>query len=162
MTSFTTMHNDHLDPDKHGDQEPPEWYMEGQKVVFDFFSCDENESESAQIAHCEKWAYKSTNCGAWIEFTPTGIVLGSIVEGCDFGTATYILNYVDKFTAKDIQDRIDAIEAEADAIWEWSNRPCDKNGKWRKNGAHTMAELGLDAPDIDCNYRMFQQGERSS
>jgi hypothetical protein len=150
--SFTQMHNDHLDPDRHNCQpEAPEAYQ----TVLDFFSA-ENEHQ------CQRHLYKYTDCGAWIEFTPTGIVLGSIVEGCNFGTATYILNYADNFTSDDMQARIDAIEKEASALWEWANRPCDKNGKWRKNGAHTMADLGCDAPDIDCDYGMFEQGERSS
>lgn len=158
--SFTSMHNAHLDPDRHlWPVEPPEWYMEGQKVVFDFFGCDDNASEQDAMHHCERWIYKSTACGAWINFTDDGIVLGSIVEGCDFGTMTYPLSYKG-ITSKDIQDRIDAIEAEASAIWDWANKPCDKNGKFRKNGAHTLMELGLDAPDIAWDYRHLDPDER--
>ena len=149
--SFTSMHNDWLDPDRHGEQEPPDWYMEGQKVVFDFFSCDENETEAQQIAHCQKWLYKSTDCGAWIEFTEDGIIIGSIVEGCDFGTATYPLSY-NGLTSKDIQDRIDAVEDEADALWKWANE-ADDDGM-------TQMDHGVDAPDVSYEYMMFEQGER--
>ena len=146
------MLDDYLDPDRHlWQEEPPDSYQ----VVLDFFSV-ENEAE------CKRSIYKNTDCGAWIEFTKTGIVIGSIVEGCNWGTTTYLLYYADEFTSKDIQDRIDAVEAEASAIWDWANKRCDKNGKWRRNGSYTLAELGIDAPDIDYDYRHFKQGERSS
>jgi hypothetical protein len=145
------MHNDHLDPDLHDFQpEAPESHQ----TVLDFFSA---ENEADAISNCSKY-----NGGLWLEFTPTDIILGSIVEGCDFGTMTYILHYADNFTGADVQARINAIERDANAIWEWANRPCDKNGKWRSNGSTTQAELGFDAPDIDYEYRHFEQGERSS
>lgn len=129
--------------------------MTTQKDVLEFFCTDTKAGAKRNI-------YKNTDCGAWISFNPTGIVIGSIVEGLDFGTTTYPLHYADNFTGADLQARIDAVEREASALWEWGNRPCDKNGKWRKNGSMTMADLGCDAPDIDCEYGMFEQGERSS
>lgn len=171
-------HDNYLDPDRHlWPEEPPEWYLTGQKVVFEFFSCDmDTMSEEQAKAACKRRLYKSTDCGAWIEFVDGGIefyspqhfaaesggiILGSIVEGCDFGTATYPLSY-DGITPEMIQERIDAIEKEAAAIWEWANRPCDKKGRWRKNGSTTMAELGCDAPDISWDYRHLGQGDCSS
>lgn len=152
MSNISRMHEDALDPDKHlWPVEPPESYQ----VVLDFFSAD-NEGQ------CEQRIFENTNCGAWIEFKEGGILIGSIVEGSDFGTMTYPLHYADDFTSADIQARIDAVEKEASAIWEWANRPCDKNGRWRTNGSTTMAELGCDAPDVDYDFRMFEQGERSA
>jgi hypothetical protein len=149
--SFTTMHNDHLDPDRHNTQvEPPEAYQ----TVLDFFSA---ESEG----QCKRNMYKYTDCGAWLEFTPTGIVIGSIVEGCDFGTATYPLHYKDNFTSADIQARIDAVEREAEAIWDWANVLRDRTGRRNRNGK-TLAEQGCDAPDISYEYGDFEQGERSA
>ena len=149
--SISRMHEDYLDPDKHlWPEEPPEAYQ----TVLDFFSA-ENESE------CERRIYKYTSCGAWIEFTESGIVIGSIVEGCDFGTATYPLHYANKFTSADIQARIDAVEEEADAIWIWANVLRDKNGRRHINGK-TDADRGVDAPDISYGFHHFEQGERSS
>jgi len=149
--SISRMHDDYLDPDKHlWPEEPPEAYQ----TVLDFFSA-ENEEQ------CKRRIYKHTRCGAWIEFTEGGIVIGSIVEGCDFGTATYPLHYADKFTSADIQARIDAVEKEADAIWEWSNVLRDKNGRRHCNG-RSDAENGLDAPDVSYEYRHFEQGGRSA
>ena len=129
--------------------------MTDKQTVLDFF-CAENE------ARAERNLYKNTACGAWIEFNDTGIVIGSIVEGLEFGTATYPLHYADGFTDADIEARIDAVEREADALWDWANRPCDKKGRWRKNGSTTQADLGLDAPDTNEDYRMFEQDGRSS
>ena len=67
--------------------------------------------------------YKDTECGAWIEFDPDGISLGSIVEGCDTGTASYPLKY--PFTAADYEAAIEAVEEDADAIWMEYNG-CDE------------------------------------
>ncbi len=129
---------DHLDPDKHlWPVEPPEAYQ----TVLDFFSA-ENEDQ------CKRHLYKYTDCGAWIAFNEDGIRLGSIVEGCDFGTAIYPLYYADNFTSADIQARINAIEAEATAIWDWANVPRDRLGRRHRYGK-TLAEQGCDAPDTE-------------
>lgn len=149
--NINRIHDDYLDTDKHlWEQEPPESYQ----VVMDFFSAETEQQ-------CKDRMYKSTNCGAGIAFTESGIVISSIVEGCDFGTASYPLHYADNFTSKNIQDRIDAVEKEAHGILEWANRPCDKNGRWRVNGSTTMANLGVDAPDTSYDFSHFEQGERS-
>ena len=119
------------------------------KTVLDFFDAETQ-------AQAEKRLYKYTSCGAWIEFEPDCIRLGSIVEGCDFGTAIYVLWYRDNFTSKDMQDRIDAIEREADSLWDWANVLHDKNGRkhWR---GKTAADRGCDAPDISYEYSQFEQ-----
>ena len=149
--SLTSIQNDYLDPDKHlWQEEAPESYQ----VVLDFFSAKDEE----QAKH---FAYKYTDCGAWLEFYDYGIKIGSIVEGCDFGTAIYVLRYKDDFTKEDIQKRIDAVEHEANEIWKWANAPCTKTGKPSAKGKHTQAELGLDAPGTNYNYRMFEQNGRS-
>lgn len=126
----------------------------GRETVLDFFSA-ENEAE------CERSIYKYTDCGAWISFKPDGIVIGSIVEGCDFGTISYPLWYKDNFTSKDIQDRIDAVEKEATAIWDWMHITYDRTGRRNPNGK-TMADMGCDCPDVNNDYRHFEQGDRSS
>lgn len=128
--------------------------MTDKQTVLDFF-CAEDEAQA------ERNLYKNTTCGAWIEFNDTGILIGSIVEGLDFGTMSYPLHYANGFTGADIQARINAVEAEADAFWDWANRPCDKKGRWRKNGSTTQADLDIDPPDIHNDYRMFEQGMRS-
>jgi len=149
MSAFSRMHDDYLDPDKHlWPEEPPEAYQ----TVLDFFSA-ENEEQ------CKHRIYKHTRCGAWIEFKESGIVIGSIVEGCDFGTATYPLHYSKKFTSADIQARIDAVEKEASAVWEWSNVLRDKNGRRHRNGK-SDAVNGHEAPDVSYEFHHFEQGER--
>ena len=92
----------------------------------------------------KRHTYKYTDCGAWLEFTETGVRIGSIVEGCDFGTATYPLNY--PFTEADYDARMQAVEAEASALWDWANkRDCEG-----------------DAPDVDWEYRHLGPDGRSS
>lgn len=148
-------HDSYLDPDRHlWPAEPPEEYMDGQAVVFDFFAA-ENEDD------VQRTLYKSTDCGAAIEFFDWGIRLSSIVEGCAFGTASYPLNYKDKFTGEDIQARIDAIEAEASALWDWANVLRDCTGRRNINGK-TDAERGADAPDISNEYLHLNPDGRSS
>ena len=154
MPSFTQMHNDHLDPDRHlNEAEQDEQAAKDRQTVLDFFSATTEEA-------CERRIYKSTACGAWIKFTESGVVIGSIVEGLDFGTATYPLHFGTGFTSKDIQDRIDAVEREASDLWDWGNVTYDRTGRRNPNGK-TMAEQGCDAPDTSDNYRNFKQGERS-
>jgi hypothetical protein len=152
MSSINRIHNEYYDYDRYmGDPpDPPEAYQ----TVLDFFSA-ETEDE------CKRRLYKNTSCGAWINFKQDGIVIGSIVEGCDFGTITYPLHYADDFTSKDIQDRIDAVEREAAAIWEWQNVPFDRRGRRHRNGK-TLADQGQDCPDIHREYSHFEQGERST
>ena len=150
--SISSIHEDYLDPDKHlWEDETPESYQ----IVLDFFGA-ENEEQAI------KNAYRYTNAGIWIGFCEYGIRLGSIVEGCDFGTAIYVLRYENEFTKEDIQKRIDAAEHEADEIWKWQNAPCTKTGKPSEGGSTTQADLGLDAPDTNNNYGMFEQDGRSS
>ena len=150
--SISSIHEDYLDPDKHlWEDEISESYQ----IVLNFFGA-ENEEQAI------KNAYRYTDAGIWIEFCEYGIRLGSIVEGCDFGTAIYVLRYENEFTKEDIQKRIDAVEHEADEIWKWQNAPCTKTGKPSERGRTTQADLGLDAPDTNNNYGMFEQDGRSS
>jgi len=102
--------------------------------------------EAGTRDQAKRMVYKYTDCGAWLEFLPrrAGIRVGSIVEGCDFGTATYSLLY--PFTPEDYDERIKAVEAEADALWKWANED-DCEG---------------DAPDVDYDYRHLQPDGRSS
>jgi len=120
--------------------------------VLDFFS-------AASRATAQRHIFKYTDCGAWIDFRDDRIIVGSIVEGCDFGTATYILRY--PFESADLQARIDAVEREASALWDWANVPYDRLGRRHRNGK-TLADQGVDAPDISYEYEHFEQGERSS
>lgn len=113
--SFSRMHNEYLDPDRHAQQEMPEDWMESHQAVLDCFSA-ESEKE------CIRAAYKYTDCGACLKFTETGIAISAIVEGLDGdGTATYRLNYADHFTVDDIQSCINKVESEASELWQLAN-----------------------------------------
>ena len=81
----------------------------------------------------ERQLYKYTECGAWISFSDEGIRLGSIVEGCDFGSAVYPLKWAD-VNRESLYARIEAIENEVEALWDWANetdRECDPPDVWR-------------------------------
>lgn len=121
--------------------------MTTEQDVLVFFNAENEEQAKRHI-------YKYTDCGACITFKPDGIVISSIVEGCDFGTATYPLRYADGFTDADIQARINAVEAEAKALWNWAN-------EGPEGGDQTWADLGLDAPDVSYEYEHLGQGKRS-
>ncbi len=104
--------------------------------VFKLLSAD---SEETAKRHLFKWA---TECGAWINFEETGVRIGSIVEGSDTGTASYRLEY--PFSSKAFYERIEAIEKEADAVWEWANTEHD---------GQTAADQGIDFPDVAFDYK---------
>lgn len=81
--------------------------------------------------------YKHTNCGAFLEFKRGRIIIGSIVEGSDFGTTTFDIKYKDVNRGY-IENVISRIENEASQIWDWANVERD-NGK-------TDMENGIDFP----------------
>jgi hypothetical protein len=120
-----------------------------ERAVLEFF-------HAANRDEAERNLYESTDCGAWIEFDEYRIVLGSIVEGCDFGTATYPLYYEHSFTRADIQARIDAIEAEAAALWTWANEP------YAPDSDQSLMDIGCDAPDVCNEYLQLNPEGRSA
>ncbi len=112
-----------------------------------------NALSADNVEDAKRNVYKYTDCGAWIEFELDGIRVGSIVEGCSFGTAIYPLKY--PFTDADYDARITAIEAEADALWDWANEgPPDTGMTW--------ADIGQDAPDVDRDFLHLNPEGRSS
>lgn len=67
-------------------------------------------------ASIKKSVYKGTDCGAWIDCTLTGVKMGSIVEGVDWGTETHTLKY--PFTKDVFWAELTKIEEEVNEIWE--------------------------------------------
>jgi len=58
--------------------------------------------------------YKDYDCGPWIHFEDTGVTLGSIVEGCDYGATPVTLNYPFSYeefdvTLHEINDEVNEI-----------------------------------------------------
>jgi hypothetical protein len=72
--------------------------------------------------------YKYTDCGAWIEFDPAGVRIGSIVEGSDAECGTHTLTY--PFTAEAYEAAMAEIEAQADELW----RAANDEASWRLEG----------------------------
>jgi hypothetical protein len=66
--------------------------------------------------------YKGTNCGAFLKFIDGGIVLGSVVEGVDYGTENYELIF--PFTTEEFWTALIEIEREAKQIWN-DTHGCD-------------------------------------
>jgi hypothetical protein len=83
--------------------------------------CADGDGKEELERSIERNVYKHTECGAWIDFTDTGIRIGSIVEGSDVGTSSFALDY--PFEEETYRQCEAAIEKEADAIWEWANTP---------------------------------------
>lgn len=64
----------------------------------------------------EREIYESTDCGAWIDTTATGIKLGSIVEGSEAEVGPYFLDY--PFTSEAFEETIADIEREVEQFFE--------------------------------------------
>jgi len=108
----------------------------------DMLAADGN--DEAQLKRSiERSVYKYTDCGMWISFTNTGIIIGSIVEGSDIGTSRYTLDY--PFEEATYRQCEDAVEKEASAIWKWANEE-------REDG-QTDADHGIDFPDLWVEYQ---------
>ena len=98
---------------------------------------DKSHTWSARWASVQKAIYKGTSCGAWIEpIGNTGVTVGSIVEGVDWGTETHSLHY--PFRESDLWSALEKVEAEANEIWE-STHGCDECGEPDEyNGGHNL------------------------
>ena len=81
-----------------------------------------NAEELAQQAYgveadrLERYVYKYTDCGAWIETRDALIRMGSIVEGVDECVEVHELKF--PFTLKTFFDALKDIEREAKEIWD--------------------------------------------
>lgn len=89
------------------------------RALGDRYECGPNED------WIKKGVYKYTNCGAWIEFTDTGVRLGSIVEGSDasVGPVDVAYNGNDADFLRDFDLATESVEAEADVLWREVNLP---------------------------------------
>ena len=90
----------------------------------------------ARWASVGKAIFKGTSCGAYIEPIAgnTGVAVGSIVEGVDWGTDTYSLYY--PFKESELWAALEKVEEEANEIWE-STHGCDECGEPDEyNGGH--------------------------
>ena len=74
-------------------------------------------------ADVQKSTFKYTDCGASFYKEDCGVVVRSIVEGCDESTETHKLAY--PFKIKEFWDALDKVEKEADEIW-WATHGCEK------------------------------------
>ena len=87
-----------------------------------------------------KAVFKVTQCGAFLKIiNQYTIQLGSIVEGCDFGTETYTLVW--PFSPTEFWETLDEIEGEASYIWDQTHG-CDY--------CHVEGEWGHEAIDPLC------------
>jgi len=75
------------------------------------------EDVRASIAYVQRSVYKYTTCGAYCEFDfdEGTVVLGSIVEGVDWGTDNHELSW--PFTLEDWNKALGEVEDEAKSIW---------------------------------------------
>ena len=97
------------------------------------FLCEELdvEKERADAGVFSHRVYKGTTCGAWLAIMDSRtIMVGSIVEGCDFDTDTITLEW--PFTKKVFWSALDAVENEADYIWSQTHgcEDCKTEGEW--------------------------------
>lgn len=97
------------------------------------FLCEELwvEPEHACADRFSNRVYKGTDCGAWLGIVDSRtIMMGSIVEGCDFGTESHTLEW--PFTKEAFWDVLEDIESEASYIWDQTHgcEDCGIEGEW--------------------------------
>ena len=97
------------------------------------FLCEELcvEKERADAGMFSHRVYKGTNCGAWLGIQDSRtIMVGSIVEGCDFGTESHTLEW--PFTKEAFWAALDDVESEARYIWDQTHgcNDCGIEGEW--------------------------------
>ena len=74
-------------------------------------------------ADVQKSTFKYTDCGASFYKEDRGVVVRSIVEGCDESTETHKLTY--PFKIKEFWDALGKVEKEVDKIWK-ATHGCEK------------------------------------
>ena len=79
-----------------------------------------------QFHELEKAVFKGTTCGAYVVSEAGQVVVGSIVEGVDYGTENHILVY--PFTLSDFWSALEEVELEAEEIWN-ATHGCDDCGE---------------------------------
>jgi hypothetical protein len=79
-----------------------------------------------QFHELEKAVFKGTTCGAYVVSEAGQVVVGSIVEGVDYGTEYHILVY--PFTLSDFWEALEKVELEAEEIWN-DTHGCDDCGE---------------------------------
>jgi len=90
-----------------------------------------------------KWAFRYTNCGAYVEFESDSIVVGSIVEGVEEQTVPIKLHW--PFPLEAYTEALRKTEEEAQTIWDRTHGClcCAGEGQW--DPANTPV-----APDCPC------------
>jgi hypothetical protein len=74
-------------------------------------------------ARIEKAIFKGTVCGAWIQFTETGLSVGSIVEGSDVDCESHHLTWTgEEDVGKWLNESLKVIEDEATELWNEANQ----------------------------------------
>ena len=82
--------------------------------------------ESDDDTRLSKALFKGTDCGAWIEFTETGLAVGSIVEGSDVDCTTHTLIWTgEEDVEKWLDQALKEIEEEAKGLWKEANEDDD-------------------------------------
>ena len=78
--------------------------------------------------HLERAVYKSTECGAWIEWDDKEVRIGSIVEGSEAEVYPATLSF--PFTMQEYEEAVQEIEADADALWREANLTWEEQEKF--------------------------------
>lgn len=92
------------------------------KELFDATCFSEACAEEEMKKRIERNVYKYNSCGPWISFAESGITLGSIVEGCDYGATPIGLQY--PFDYEEFDQALVYIGEEVDEIWN-ATHGCD-------------------------------------
>lgn len=91
--------------------------------LMQFFDVTPSHDPKVDLHNVQRRLYKSTDCGAYLALGDGTLVIGSIVEGVDYGTEEHTLTmaeYLDMDEgdlAKYLDRTIRSVEEEAGSIW---------------------------------------------
>ena len=105
------------------------------EVLKNFFAIDAAADPDFDVI--SRRLYKATACGAWIAEEVEGVAIGSIVEGSDADCQTHRIKWAD-ITGNSLQQAIDAIEEEAEELWE------EANEEYEDDDPQAMGWVGCD------------------
>lgn len=143
--SFTSMHNDHLDPDKWNSQEePPEWWDEMEANCAEFMA----EFSSKTWYDFYRPVYKGTDCGPTVGVLVHGsdkpvycddlrkvkcddpvvqVYVSSIVEGSEAVTETHVIDMTIPGALERFWAALESVDEEATQLWNEANGESEEN-----------------------------------
>ena len=145
MATFSQMHNDYLDPDKHLDCNNTSPMLE---AIADWLEID-SENEDFIIKRTKDVFFEFTTCGVSVDFSsPLQFNVAGYCEGIDSDLPSHILDW--PFTKEKFWEAVGQADNDGLELW-YQTHGCETcREHWKENGIdwETIDRLNLEYTDF--------------